>query len=565
MSYTKPQLSLIQTPSHFSPVYAPNWFAFTSSSTASTATNINLVADVYILDQGLTVSTITDYPGRFKVPVRENNTFVFDPQQIIKSYVTFPYNNGRKVYYGSGTAQYVNECVGFGSPTSSFPTLAPEQDGIVKYQIQYGLEYNPGATFAGIVPAGTASISGTCSTFAILSSVNMFATAGDLVQVQVNSGLYSYYNGTASILSIINDGTNTFVTTDKVYNYTLGALGVDITGSFITAVHLYGTSSAFYGYNGTRQYNEKDVNFDNVYYLKEYGATSSLFPSSSTQSNFQFMNDFGRDYTTAIPIRNGQSERTRFMADLQGSTNRLILWKMETYNSSLTLINTQTSSLLDNPGSQLYPYKCFTVQLFTKDTVITDGNYYKFSIGGLNHLGANMYYASIWYKGYDPCSKYINYRIKFLNKQGTWAYWNFNMDNKKTTTIKRTEFKTPLQYNQTFNTIAGGGSSTVDSPFSLTKLRGNNILSISATETFSLNSDWISEEQYAYLEQLIASSQVYIFYETYTLKDNTILTAVNIPIIITDASFSYKTVNRDRLFNLTINYKNAFDENIQNL
>ena len=95
-------------------------------------------------------------------------------------------------------------------------------------------------------------------------------------------------------------------------------------------------------------------------------------------------------------------------------------------------------------------------------------------------------------------------------------------------------------------------------------MRGQNTLSIAATETYTLNSDWITEEQYAYLQQLITSPQVFIFYDTYTQKDGSTIEAVNIPIIITDNSYTFKTRNRDRIFNLTITYKLAYDDNLQN-
>ena len=123
-----------------------------------------------------------------------------------------------------------------------------------------------------------------------------------------------------------------------------------------------------------------------------------------------------------------------------------------------------------------------------------------------------------------------------------------------------------MQYDQTFQTISKGGTvARTTSPFTLSKLRGQNILSISSNDIFLLNSDWITEDEYGFLEQLVTSPQVYIFHETYTLSDNTILRGVNIPIIITDTSYEHKTTLRDRLFNLQLNYKLAYDGNLQNL
>lgn len=580
-TYSKPQISITQGPSKFSPVYAPNWYAFTYSTNNTTATDVNLIYDVQILRQDLQTPTLSGTAGRFKAPPRENNVLVADPSQVIKGYVTFPYNNGDKIYYGSGEAMYVNEVAGFGSqwyagsPTSSFPTMAAEQDGVVKYRIKYGLEFNPNLRFTTITPVGAFGPDGiyrdytryTCGTVS-----NVFCDIGDRINIQVDSNLYSYYNGPATVINCFYFLGTMYVETWQQYNATLGAITTNVRGTINNCQKIYGTSSVYVGYNGTRQYDEKDVNMDNKYYFRQYGATTSLFPSSSTASNFRFMSDYGYDINHCIPIRPGQSERVRFLADLYENTNRLTEWQLVKYNPNNTVSATYSGPLLDNPGGPLYPYKCFTAQVFGASGSIAgipveDGYKYRFSIRGFSSVSPypKFDYASIWYKGINPCSPYENVRIKFLNRQGSWQYWNFWKDSKKTTSIARTEYKTTMQYDQTMRTIDKGGTSRVSSPFKLTKLRGQNILSISSNDTFLLNSDWISEDEYEFLEQLVTSPQVYIFHETYTLSDNTILRGVNIPIIITDTAYEHKTVLRDRLFNLQINYKLAYDGNLQNL
>jgi len=561
MALTIPQLTLFQTPSKFSPVYAPNWYAFTASVSNTTATQPYLIVDINILDQSTNALTVLENAGRYKVPIRTGNTFVFNPETILKSYVTYPFNN--PINGGVYNNQYVNEVSGFGSPTSSFPTLAPDTDGIVRYNMRYGLEYNPGFTFSQVSPLGATQ------TIYLGAGVNMFANIGDVISIQVSSGLYSYYNGTASILNIFNDGTSTFIVTNQPGSTTLGTLsGGYINGNVYAVQHMYGTSSTFWAYNGTRQYNEKDVNFDNIYLLRELSAsgggyTSSLFPSSSTSSNIQFMNDWGRTASQAIPIKQGQSERIRFLADLifatgaySQFTQRIYDMKIDTYDTGMNLVSTVYNSINDAPGGPLYTNKCFTLQVFNGKETIIDGYRYKITVRGYGHLLTPIDYTSIWYIGDTKCSRYENMRIKFMNRQGSWSYFNFNKDNKQTSNIKRTEYKQPFQYDYSVNSSSSG--------FSLGGQRGQNLLSLAINDTFTLNSDWISEDMYSYLQQLVTSPQVFIFYDTYTLSDNTKLTGVNIPIILTDNTYQYKTINRERIFNLVINYKYAYDTNIQN-
>jgi len=571
-TYSQATITLTQTPSKFSPVYAPNWFTFTGNLTNTAATDPYLITDVYILNQfgNISGTDVFDYAGRFKVPMRGDATFVFNPEQILKSYVTYPYNN--RLPNGSVAAypdRYVNEMSGFGSPTSSFPTLSPEADGIVNYRMRYGIQYNPNFTFYG-VQSTTGS-----TTKLVGSASNTFGVAGDIINISMDSGLYSYYNGTASILTLSVSGGTTSVTIDKAFNTTLGAISLTASGIIQSVQHMAGTSSTFYAYNGTRQWNEQDINFDNIYLLREKSAsgggyTSSLAPYTSTASNIQFMNDWGRTASQAIPIKPGQNERIRFIADLTFATGaysqltqRLYDMRIDTYDTGMNLVSTVYNSLNDAPGGPLYPNKCFTLQVFDGNQTIVDGYKYKITVRGYSHLFTIIDYASIWYVGEDKCSQYDNYRIKFLNRQGTWCYWNFNKDNKQTTNIRRTEYKQPYQYDYSLK-YPSDPTAITTTGYTLAKLRGQNTLSIAATETFTLNSDWITEEQYTYLQQLLTSPQVFIFYDRYTMIDGSQQEGVNIPIIITDNSYTFKTRQRDRIFNMVLNYKYAYDTSIQN-
>jgi hypothetical protein len=581
-SYTRPQISINQTPSKFSPVYAPNWFAFTASFVNTTATDPFLICDINILNQAIQAPTVSTALGRFKTPGRENNYFVFNPEAVIKSYVSFPYETGNQTYYGIGQAEYVNEQAGWGAPLNNFPTIAPETDGIVKYNMRFGLEFNPNATFSSINPVGSIGPDGVYRDYSRykIAGTNSFANVGDIITIKTTSGLYTYYDGQAQVINAFTLTGDTYIETWQLNSPTLASLsGGNIVGQFTNIQKIYGTTSTYYGYNGTRQFDEVSVNFDNMYYFRQNGAVSPGFIlSSSTASNFRFMNDYGYDMAHAIPIRPGQGERARFLCDLYSDTNRLVALEVVEYNAYGATVSTYQHILTDTIAGTLYPYKCFTVQLFDKKgrfasnatttgTPIVVGNYYKFSIKGyLTATTTQFNYASIWYKAENPCSRYENVRIKFLNRQGTWAYWNFNKDNKQTTTIERKEFKSPTQYDRRLVGPAGSvvSSTSIANPFRISKLRGQNILSITATDEFQMNSDWISEEEYEYLQQLVTSQQVFLFYDTYTLKDNSVLECVNIPIVITDTNFEFKTTNRNQLFNLVLNYKMAQDYSIQN-
>lgn len=579
----KPQISLVNGPSKYSPVYGTNQFTFTASFTGSSAKDAHLIADIQILKQflpeysyGLTTSGMPDFgydgdPIRYRTPLRPGNKFAMEVKSIIDTRVTYPFDSGNiQDYDTTELGAYVNEQIGFGTPISNFPTISPEQDSMVRYRFNYGMDWNPNATFSQINAAFRAG-----ETYSVLTinSPNQFVDIGDKITIRPNSGLYSYYDGKHNVLDTFTLSTNTYYVIDRKFNQLLGTISNgNIPGSIISAEKMYGTSSIYWGYNGTRQYEQIDVNFDNIFYLRATASTSPLFKSTSTASNFGFMNNFGKTADTAIRIRQGQGERLRFITDWYNTD--INKYKVEYYNNNLQLIGSYSTSLRVNGFGGFFPgtwsFGAYTLQAFDKKgvlasnadttgTPIVEGNYYKFILAN-----NTKDIASIWYKADTNCNPFNldNIRIKFLNRHGSWSYFNFDRGRKQTITGTRNEVKT-ISYDRTFLQAKFGAVNT-DEDYAISKLRGNDILSIKANETWTINTDWITEEEYLFLSQeLVYSQQVFIFYDQYIMSDNSVVECVNIPIVITDSSFEVKTTWRDKLFNLQITFKTE-DYTIQN-
>ena len=558
MSLTIPQLTLSTQPNQFSPVYGPNYWTFTASFSTSSTTAIAVTAklfyDLQILNQNN--NSLLTTLGRFETPIRQGNLFVINPESILKTQVTFPFNTIGKQYYG-GVATVINESAGFGSPISAFPTISPDEDSIVEYRLRYGLEYNPSVTFSTVSPDLTYYPTD-YTIYGLMGIVNHFCSVGDIITIAADSGLYQYYTGTAAVTQCVDDGTNTFIHTDQLYNASF--YPAIITGEINNVQHYFTYSTPKWCYNGVRQYQEKDVDFGNLYFIRQ-----SATPSAPSNARY-FMNDYGKNISEPIPIMSGQAERGRFLVDLNiitGTpyyTNELD-FRIDTFDSNGFTLSSTNNSISWAPSGPAYNQKCFTIQLFAGTETIVDGRIYKFTLA--SYLYSPSYtligygdLASIYYIGSAPNSRYSNVRIKFLNRQGSWSYWNFNKDNKHTTEITRTEFNSPLPYDYSIN--------PANPNYQLSKLRGQSILSSTVNETFSLNSDFISESAYSYLNQLVNSPEVYIFKDSYTNIDGATYSSVSTPIIITDTSYVHKTNNRDKIFNLTLNYKLAFDTKIQN-
>lgn len=551
-----PSLSYVNSPGKLTPVNAPMVWSFTASfaPTSASIDTSSLVVNLEILNQNIATPTVLESVGRFYTPPRGDKYFI-DLSAILKNYVTYPFNSAT-------VSHYVNETTALGSLR-----LAPETEGVVRYSLGYGLQWNPNDDFESI--SSTTAYGPTLSVFTS-AGLNAFGSVGDIITINVDSGLYTYWNGTASIVAIYTFGAYTYITTDQIANEALLAeSGGAITGRFTSITHIYGTFSNYYGYNGTRQMFERNTD-----YLEKYG-----FQGMSLNT-YKFMNDYGWDSDHAIRIKPYQGERTRCIMDFYGtSCNTLatngLYSSLTTYSpSGATLSVTQSAlNITDSVTSATYSAICYTVGVFDNiNTIpIVDANKYKFTVYYLNGSSVPVEYASIWYVGDDKCSRYDNYRIKFLNKAGSWSYFNFNKNSLQTSNIERTEFIRSMAQDWTLRSN--------DTNYSMQSLRGTSILSSKVYQTFTLDSDWVTEDEYKFLAQLVESPEVYLYfdgddatqnfgqlgYNGYRLSNGvTTDNGVNIPIIITDNNYAFKTTNRETLFNLQVSFKYAFETNLQN-
>jgi hypothetical protein len=139
----------------------------------------------------------------------------------------------------------------------------------------------------------------------------------------------------------------------------------------------------------------------------------------------------------------------------------------------------------------------------------------------------------IFRKLVNPCSIYETIQLLFINRQGGNEFWYFNKDSKRTVNIERNEFNKVL------------------SPTYTVGDRGRTVYSSVAKDIWRINTDWISEYDYEFLEQLILSPEVY------WVKLGQLL-----PIIIVNKDYPIKTMLREGLFNMTLDFEEAYDKNV---
>ena len=152
----------------------------------------------------------------------------------------------------------------------------------------------------------------------------------------------------------------------------------------------------------------------------------------------------------------------------------------------------------------------------------------------------------MWFKIECECTWETPYRLCFLNKLGGYDFFNFNWNSKKTSSYKKTDYERKMwEWNNTGTAILYNSKS-----------RGKTQYSTIITDKLQLTSGWLTEDESTWLEELIASPDVYIINNTTGQ-----LTAVT----VTDSQYDYKTLEYDQLFNLTVNLEFAYTRFSQSL
>tara|TARA_Y100001963_G_scaffold140039_1_gene206599 strand:- start:305 stop:1744 length:1440 start_codon:yes stop_codon:yes gene_type:complete len=140
------------------------------------------------------------------------------------------------------------------------------------------------------------------------------------------------------------------------------------------------------------------------------------------------------------------------------------------------------------------------------------------------------------YKQEDDCKGYETIRLTWLNKWGTWDYYNFTKRSTRQFTINRKSYK---QINGTWN----------ESKYKIQDHKGGaKYFGGSITEQISINTDYITESEAQWLEELFISTDVYILNQRSTdSTDEGYLRKYIEPVTITDKALVRKTKANDKL------------------
>ena len=580
-----PTFSLISQPQTLAPVNAPLWFV--GSSTDNQFPFFKYNVNLFTYDR-YNQSKSTPL-GQFKIPPRPDNNYgVFDAHKILQSQVgsynftfsqvglqpvtdnnsivkykcilgyeynpnyqfinTFSYSftGGGYVKYGESNPtrfdnasipSFINQIYpNYSDTLFSYFSYIPLNgssiyvkfnDGInIGYYEIIGLDYETLLSFSvKISPNLTSDLISSTNydlTFYYIdnnvyvgldfSSPNLLQQ-NDIITIQMdNQNQNGSYNGKSQVIYQLS-------TTQSITDIAYGSNPTTPPETGTVNLLLRNTTSASYSYAypGTRQYTENNVDF---------GTTKEISYGK-----------FATNYTGIKEIFLNQYETISIMSLDQNNFNNCY-YQVKTYNQGFTLLNTYTSTDILGLFDLSVKFELGTgtkqIQGWTMSGTPIDlstASYY--SVGLIN--SSPVINAVFTYSIVPNSSRYENVRIMFQNRVGGYDYWNFNYDSKWTIDIKRTLYTKQLDYNYNIGD------------------RGRTILNIDANVMYEASTDWISESDYDYLQELITSSDVYVIDEVNGYK---------LPINIEDTSYVQKTAFRDKLFNLKITYRYAYDLNL---
>lgn len=134
--------------------------------------------------------------------------------------------------------------------------------------------------------------------------------------------------------------------------------------------------------------------------------------------------------------------------------------------------------------------------------------------------------------------KYTPKVLAWQNRFGTWDYYSFQMKSTRNISMERGLYVTPH------------GDYSGSSYSYQTWERGRTTFGVKAYERVTVNSDYLTDEEYEWLEELLTSKEVY--------EIGTTTRAV----VIEDTSFDIKTGVNDKLRQLAVKYRYAHDRRV---
>jgi hypothetical protein len=320
-----------------------------------------------------------------------------------------------------------------------------------------------------------------------------------------------------------------------------------------------------------------DVNFNFFNSVLQHNAGYSTEDFSDyllTGGTKKFLTNFPQNFEgTGLSGQKIQAGQYHTMAFLNGKhylDSEVTRIRIRTYNSSDTLLATQYvdnttlnggapfgSSITatvnggDNTNEGLLYFGCGTAQLTQLGVSLTNVAYYTVTALNVNSNVSQVYYFTI--QDAD-CKGFETIRLAFLNSLGAWDYYNFTKKSVRKTQINKTAIKQNYGTTPYISTTNVGDAFNFDYYNQGTYDGGTRTFNVNAIETIEANTDFITEDEAAILEELFLSPDVYM--QTGTTFE---------PVVINETEYIKQTTANDMLKQYIITIEKGHNTRVQRL
>jgi len=153
----------------------------------------------------------------------------------------------------------------------------------------------------------------------------------------------------------------------------------------------------------------------------------------------------------------------------------------------------------------------------------------------------------------NDCKGYEGIRLAWINKYGVFDYYTFNKKSTRTINSKRQNY---TQHSGTWNSTSYSMNGSIG---------GLRSFNVSSKESITINTDYITEEEGIYLEQLVMSPEVYIIHENEASDLTGLVNKYVEPVLLTSDSITRKTKANDKLIQHTFTIEKSKNTNTQRI
>ncbi len=232
--------------------------------------------------------------------------------------------------------------------------------------------------------------------------------------------------------------------------------------------------------------------------------------------------------------------------------SRYSLARINSFNSAGTQIRGITVTNTYNSSGTVSNH-CMRFQAGPYNINLIDSGVVTSIVGSGSYIPATTDYYTIQFDGssassvvrfniWCSCSKHTSYRLHWLNKKGAFESFNFNMRSKKSSEIKKNGYTAPI----------GALTSSTTWGYAL-KDRVDRQYFIQAKDTLNLSTDWLTEAENLYLQELVESPEIYLDDATLGL----------ISVTCKDTKYEVKEYVSEKLFRLEIELEYSYNRQRQ--